>query len=84
MNVAVVGLGLIGGSVGLAAGERGDRVSGYDADAEACTQAVELGAATAVHETLADAVAEAEITFVCGPVARLPELVAESLAAAPE
>ncbi|HEU0193045.1 MAG TPA: prephenate dehydrogenase/arogenate dehydrogenase family protein [Gaiellales bacterium] len=84
MNVAVVGLGLIGGSVGLAAAARGDRVSGYDADAEAGSQAVELGAAAAVHETLADAVAEAEITFVCGPVARLPELVAQSLAASPE
>ena len=84
MNVAVVGLGLIGGSVGLAAGARGDRVSGYDADAEARAQAAELGAAGAVHETLEAAVAEAEITFVCGPVARLPELVAQSLAAAPE
>jgi prephenate dehydrogenase len=84
MNVAVVGLGLIGGSVGLAAGARGDRVSGYDADGEARAQAAKLGAAGAVHETLEAAVIDAEITFVCGPVARLPELVAQSLAAAPE
>jgi prephenate dehydrogenase len=84
MNLAVVGLGLIGGSIGLAAGARGDRVVGYDPDADAERTAIERGAATQVAGTLAEAVAGAELVVVCGPVAELPGLVRDSLAAVAE
>jgi prephenate dehydrogenase len=70
MRVAVVGLGLIGGSVGLAAGERGDEVVAFDPDPDAATR---------VEGSLEATVADAEIAIVCGPVARLPELVARTL-----
>ena len=40
----VIGLGLIGGSVGFALRERGWLVSGDDADPAVCSRAVELGA----------------------------------------
>ena len=32
MNIAIVGLGLIGGSIGLAARARGDQVAAFDND----------------------------------------------------
>jgi prephenate dehydrogenase len=79
MNIAIVGLGLIGGSIGLAARARGDDVVVYDSDPAAGASGLELGAASAVADTLADAVAGAQLTFVCGPVAELPGLVASVL-----
>jgi len=79
MRVAVVGLGLIGGSVGLAAAGRGDEVVAFDPDPDAAAAGLETGAATGVADSLEDAVADAEIAVVCGPVARLPELVARTL-----
>ena len=35
MNIAIVGLGLIGGSIGLAARARGDEVVAFDNDPDA-------------------------------------------------
>jgi prephenate dehydrogenase len=83
MNLAVVGLGLIGGSIGLAAAARGDRVVGYDSDPEAERTALERSAAGEVAPTLGEAVSGAELVVVCGPVAELPELVRQSLESAP-
>jgi prephenate dehydrogenase len=84
MRVAVVGLGLIGGSVGLAAGERGDEVVAFDPDPDAARAGRERGAAARVEESLEAAVAAADVAIVAGPVARLPELVARTLEATPD
>ncbi len=84
MRVAVVGVGLIGGSVALAARRRGGAtVVGYDASPGAVELALELGALDAGAATLAEAVAGAEAVFVAAPVGLLPQLVGEVLAAAP-
>jgi prephenate dehydrogenase len=84
MRIAVVGLGLIGGSVGLAAAARGDEVVAFDPDPDAAQAGLERGAATRAADSLEAAVAQAEIAVVCGPVARLPELVARTLDATPD
>ncbi len=84
MRVAVVGLGLIGGSVGLAAAARGDEVVAFDPDPDAARAGLERGAAAHAADSLEAAVADAEIAVICGPVARLPELVARTLDATPE
>jgi len=84
MRVAVVGLGLIGGSVGLAAGARGDDVVAFDPDPDAAEAGLERGAAARVEPSIEGAVGEAEVAIVAGPVARLPELVARTLEATPE
>ena len=81
MRVAVVGLGLIGGSVGLAAAGRGDEVVAFDPDPDAAAAGLETGAAMSVADSLEGAVAAADIAVVCGPVARLPELVGRTLEA---
>ena len=84
MRIAVVGLGLIGGSLALAASARGDQVSAYDADPDAGRIGVERGAVARVGDSVAAALDGAELAFVCGPVAELPSLARQVLDAAPE
>ena len=84
MRIAVLGVGLIGGSVALAARERlGAEVTGYDDSPEALERALALGALDCARSTIPAAVAEAEAVFVAVPVGGLSALVGEALAAAP-
>jgi prephenate dehydrogenase len=84
MRIAVLGVGLIGGSIGLAARERlGATVSGHDASAQALTLARRRGAVDRVYDAVADAVADAEAVFVAVPVGALTDAVGEALEAAP-
>jgi prephenate dehydrogenase len=84
MRLAVLGVGLIGGSVALAARERlGAEVTGYDDAPEALERALQLGALDCARSTVTAAVAEAQAVFVAVPVGGLSELVGEALAAAP-
>ena len=83
MRIAVLGLGLIGGSIGLAARSRsGARVSGYDPDERARAAALARGAIDDVADSVAGAVADAEVVFVAAPVGELAPIVAQALAAA--
>jgi prephenate dehydrogenase len=86
LRIAVVGVGLIGGSIGLAARERlaGARVVGWDPDAGALAQARERGAIDEVAPSLAGAVEGAQLVFLAAPVGALPALVADVLALAGE
>lgn len=80
MRVAVLGVGLIGGSIGLAATERlGASVSGYDHCAQAIESALARGAVQAAATTIAEAVDGAQAVFVAVPVGILPEVVSEAL-----
>ncbi len=80
-RIAVLGVGLIGGSIGLAARHRlSSAVAGYDPDAANANRAVELGAADRAAASVADAVADADVIFCAAPVAALPDLVAAALA----
>lgn len=80
-RLAVVGVGLIGGSIGLAARERlGAEVRGYDPrDLEA---ALDRGAVTVACGSVSEAVDGADVAFVAAPVSDLPAVVATVLAAA--
>jgi prephenate dehydrogenase len=84
MRIAVLGVGLIGGSVGLAARERaGAEVVGWDPDEETVAAALARGALDAAAPSVADAVAGADSVFACAPVQALPGLVRAALAEAP-
>jgi len=84
LKVALVGVGLIGGSIGLAARERLDAsVTGYDTDGGAVETARERGVIDRAASTLAGAVSDAEAVFVAVPVGMLPDAVRAVLAAAP-
>ena len=79
----MLGVGLIGGSIGLAARRRaGARVYGYDPDERVREQALALGAVDRVATDVAGAVAGAEVVFVATPVGALLETVREALVAA--
>jgi prephenate dehydrogenase len=83
VNVAVLGVGLIGGSIGLASRRRaGARVCGYDPDERVRARALELGAVDCVADDVAGAVADADIVFVATPVGALAATVAQALRAA--
>jgi prephenate dehydrogenase len=80
LKVAVLGLGLIGGSIGLAARHRsGAEVWGYDPDEQVRDRALELTAVDAQAADLAGAVAGAEIVFAATPVGALRETVRMAL-----
>jgi prephenate dehydrogenase len=75
-RIAVVGLGLIGGSIALAA-----RARAFDRDPDARARARDRGIDAA--EGLAEAVADASIVVTAVPTAATPSLVREILALAP-
>jgi prephenate dehydrogenase len=86
MRVAVLGVGLIGGSIGLAARERTDaEVCGYDPDERVRAKALELGAIGSQAADVAGAVAGADVVFAAAPVGALAQTVRLALdAAAPD
>jgi prephenate dehydrogenase len=71
VKLAVVGTGLIGASVGLAAKRGGATVAGFDADRATAETAAERGAVDDVADTLREALAEAELAVVAVPVGEL-------------
>ena len=79
MTVAVLGTGLIGGSIGLALTKAGLTVRGFDTHAAVAERACELGAIESVAASVADAVAGAEVVIVAVPVGRIVELVVAAL-----
>jgi cyclohexadieny/prephenate dehydrogenase len=76
-QIAIVGVGLIGGSVGLAAKARGiaGRVAGIGRDEHSLTHALKLGAVDSLSLDLTDGVSGAELVVVCTPVDRIAEFV---------
>jgi prephenate dehydrogenase len=81
-RLGLVGTGLIGASVGLAAKRAGVRsVAGYDADAGSLALAADRGAVDEAAPTVDDAVAGADLVVVAVPVTRLPQAVREALRA---
>ena len=81
-HVAIVGTGLIGASVGLAAKRAGaERVIGYDADAASVAVALERGAVDDATDDLGAALVGAELAIVAVPVTQLPAQVGAALAA---
>ncbi len=80
-RVAIVGVGLIGGSIGLALMRRGiaGHVVGIGQRAQSLAAAQRVGAVHSTSGNLAAAVAEADLVVICTPVATIVE---QALAAA--
>jgi prephenate dehydrogenase len=84
-KVAILGLGLIGGSIGLAARRRaGAQVRGYDPDEGVRAKALARGAIDEQTADIPSAVAGAQAVFVAAPVAALPQTVRLALDASAE
>ena len=83
MKIALVGVGLIGGSIGLAARARLDAsVAGCDA-ADALDTAAQRGAIDDACAEIDEAVRDADAVFIAVPVGTIPDALTEVLAAAP-
>ncbi|MFN4113184.1 MAG: prephenate/arogenate dehydrogenase family protein [Sphingomonadaceae bacterium] len=69
-RVAIIGLGLLGGSLGLALRDYLPEVAttGYDSDPVTRARARERGLVGTVHDTVEAAVAEADLVVLCVPV----------------
>jgi cyclohexadieny/prephenate dehydrogenase len=78
-RVAIIGLGLLGGSIGLAVKAHlpDVRTTGYDADPQTRDRAAARGLVDQVCPTAADAVRNAQLVIVCVPVGAMGEAAAE-------
>ena len=84
-TVAIIGVGLIGGSVGLALRVRGlaRRVVGIGRGGASLAEAMRLGAIDQATTDLERGVAEADVVVVCTPVTRIVEDVRRAAEFAP-
>ena len=80
-RVAVLGTGLIGGSVAAALRAGGATVVGWDHDPQRSARAVEVGAIDLAVDTIAEAVWGAEVAFVAVPVGVAAEIAIAALGA---
>ena len=81
-QVAVLGTGLIGTSVAMAASRAGCRVTGWDLDPDTVARAADLSGLDP-RPRLEDAVADADIVVVATPLGVLASTVTTALTAAP-
>ncbi|MEX0833777.1 MAG: prephenate dehydrogenase/arogenate dehydrogenase family protein [Actinomycetota bacterium] len=81
-RIAVVGCGLIGTSIAMAAGSAGTNVRGFDLNAKTLALSAERSGLQPTG-SLAECVADAALVFVCIPIAAIPAAVAEALDATP-
>lgn len=84
-NIAIIGLGLLGGSIGLATARHlpDVRTTGYDANPDVRRRARELKLVGTVCETPQEAVAEADLVVLCVPVGAMAQAAREIAGALP-
>ncbi len=83
-NLAILGPGLLGGSIALAARARGGfRVAMWARRAEAVAEVEELGVADRVSTDLQSIVADAALVVLCMPVGVMPDVARQIVAAIP-
>lgn len=80
MNIAVIGLGLMGASLaGALKGFRGARIIGADRRPEVCRQALETGLVEAAQTEAGPILAEADVAILCLYARDIPELIRANL-----
>ena len=74
-RVAIIGLGLLGGSIGLAIAEKAPdiRTTGYDRDADVRSAAAARNLVGQICDSPAQTVAEADLVILCVPVGAMEE-----------
>ncbi|VAV94473.1 Cyclohexadienyl dehydrogenase [hydrothermal vent metagenome] len=78
-RVCLIGLGLIGSSLGAAIHKFGlaDHVSGYARSKETRDTAVKIGFVDSIHETAAQAAANADLIIICAPIGAMEAITRE-------
>lgn len=74
-HLAVVGLGLMGGSIAMALRERADTITGVDVRSEACQFALDNKIVDSVTEDLYSGVKDADVVILCAPVRTIQQLL---------
>ena len=84
-RVAIIGLGLLGGSIGLAIRDRveGVTTTGFDADPNVRSKAAERGLVDNVCDNPSEAVEDADIVILCVPVGAMADAAASFADALP-
>lgn len=82
-RIAIIGLGQIGGSIGLALRGRGWHRTGFDTDREAAGAALDAGAIDVAAAGAAGACADAELAVIAVPVDAMASVIAHVAAALP-
>jgi prephenate dehydrogenase len=82
-RIAVIGTGLMGTSIAMAAVRAGDPVRGFDVDAEVLSRAAERSGLVP-SSGLQECVTGSTLVFVCTPIPAVPASVAEVLRLAPK
>ncbi len=79
-TVGIIGVGLIGGSIGLALRERGlaRHVIGFGRNAQRLAEATRLGALTSSTTNLSHGVRDAQVVVVCTPVQQIVDFVQQA------
>lgn len=85
MKLALIGVGMIGGSLAAALRRAGaiERAVGYDADPTAAQRGVELGLLDAAATSVGAAVADADLVVLAVPVCAMREVIAAAAGALP-
>ncbi|OYP36116.1 prephenate dehydrogenase [Rhodopirellula sp. MGV] len=83
-RVAVIGVGLLGGSVGLSLRRCGVKVTGYSRRESTCKTAIECGAVDEGFTELSKACEGCDVAVICSPVDKIASLAAEASAALPD
>ncbi len=84
-TVAILGVGLIGGSIGLGLRQRGlaERVVGIGRNPQRLETARRLGAVTSTTSHIEEGVSGADLVVICTPVERIVDQVRQVAAACP-
>ncbi len=84
-KVAIIGLGLLGGSIGLAVQERAPRITttGYDQDPGVRAAAIERGLVGTVCDSIGEAVADADLVILCVPMGAMGDAARAMASALP-
>jgi len=82
-KITVAGVGLLGGSIGLAAKQRrlAGRVSGLVRRSESIAECLEAGAVDEAFTDPTRAIEGADLVLLCTPIAQMPSRVAKILPA---
>ncbi|QFT76733.1 prephenate/arogenate dehydrogenase family protein [Erythrobacter sp. THAF29] len=85
-NVAIIGLGLLGGSIGLAIKEHAEAIhtTGFDLDPQVREAAARRGLVDQVCDTATEAVAKADLVILCVPVGAMEDAARDIADAVPE
>lgn len=79
-KVAILGLGLMGGSLGLALTRGGFTVSGWDEKEETVAEAYNIGAINRLPSSFQEAVSGVKFVFAATPVGIIPGIIRQAIA----